>query len=51
MRRRIPLQERAARCSDRLYGQGGLWDNAHDGFLAGYRAAMRDVRKRKKDKK
>lgn len=39
------LHDRAARCSDRLRKRGVAWDNAHNGFVEGYMAAMRDMRK------
>lgn len=43
--RREALYDRAARVSARLHERGHPWDNAHDGFVVGYKAAMRDVRK------
>lgn len=56
MTRKQKLIERAARFSDRMQkrdgGQGPkvlIWDNAHDGFLGGYRAAMSELRKELKD--
>jgi hypothetical protein len=55
MSRKAKLVGRAARFSDRMQrkdtanGASGptllIWDNAHDGYIAGYKAAMRDLRK------
>lgn len=41
--RKETLIDRAARVSARLRERGHPWDNAHDGFVAGYKAAMRDM--------
>ncbi len=45
MSRKFELIERAARFSDRMLRKGPAWDNAHDGYVGGYKAAMRDMRK------
>lgn len=39
--KKLSLQERAARAGDRLRWRGKAWDNAHDGYLVGHRAAKR----------
>ena len=52
MTRKDKLVERAARFSDRMQRKSNIttpqpdtWDNAHDGFIGGYKAAMQDARK------
>jgi hypothetical protein len=43
--RKQQLIERAERFCDRMEAKGPAWDNSHDGYVAGYKAVMCDLRK------
>ena len=47
--RKQQLTERAERFCDRMEAKGPAWDNSHDGYVAGYKAAIRDLRKALQD--
>lgn len=46
--KKLSLQERAARASERLRNRAKAWDNAHNGYLVGHRAAKRVASKQLK---